>query len=490
MDKSEGSIYSSPAFSEIQSPQSPLATKLGVRFINTGVLHSDAWEGSCRVGKLEHLTYESEKAHLHMQLDNLKKELQSKVLPPEARLIEPVSVYSWAEKGNPDITLPKEQLDALEKHSNETDVYIVTHAYEGVKIAERYKKPVIIMNKAGWAVDMPGALRSMGIDSFHAEDLDAVFGFLHVFAARKAFGRTRLLNVTNFPRRHPWGVVSARIDLDFVKQQYAMDYAYLDYETFFKIMDKVTADHGAQRRAEDIAALLMSRAAGNNMTKEDIAKSVLFYLAVIEAMLEHDCNAFTIECFELCSFLEPWNRRFTPCLAHALLKDTGYPSACEGDVNALLAMMVEMYLSRKAPYMGNPTVNKETDVLNIHHSVASLKMKGVDGTESPFSIYSFTDSGFGATLRHDFAQNKGETATVGRFDPSGTKILATKGQVIGGRVEGLNCSQCVDIKIPNGYEFWRESQNFGHHLSFVYGDYINNIRDLGDIMGFETVAIT
>jgi len=140
--------------------------------------------------------------------------------------------------------------------------------------------------------------------------------------------------------------------------------------------------------------------------------------------------------------------------------------------------------------MGNPTINKDTNVLNIHHSVASLKMRGVDGAESPFSIYSFTDSGFGATLRHNYAQNKDETATAGRCVPSGTKILATKGQVIGGRVEGLNCSQCVDIKIPNGYEFWRESQNFGHHLSFVYGDYINNIRDLGDIMGFETVAIT
>jgi len=270
-----------------------------------------------------------------------------------------------------------------------------------------------------------------------------------------------------------------------------MDYTYLDYQKFFGKMDKIVEDSTIQNDADSIADLLMNNAISNNMTKEDIKYSVLFYLTANRIMSEYDCNAFTIECFELCVSLNTWNRRFTPCLAHALLKDTGYPSACEGDVNAFLAMIIQMYLSRKAVYMGNPTIDKKNDILNIHHSVASLKMKGVDNNiESPYEIHSFTESGFGATLRHDFNKDIGETVTVGRFDPSGTKILITKGEIIGGGgLEGYACAQNVDIKIPNGYEFWRESQNFGHHLALVYGDYINKIRDLGDIMNFEVVAI-
>ena len=106
-------------------------------------------------------------------------------------------------------------------------------------------------------------------------------------------------------------------------------------------------------------------------------------------MDKYSCHAFTIDCFELCSSMHPWRRRFTPCLTHALLKDTGYPSACEGDINALLAMMVEMYLSRKAVYMGNPDVDVDKNTLSLHHSVASLKMKGLDKSDSYYEIDGF-----------------------------------------------------------------------------------------------------
>ena len=69
-------------------------------------------------------------------------------------------------------------------------------------------------------------------------------------------------------------------------------------------------------------------------------------------------------------------------------------------------------------------------------------------------------------------------------------MLLTRGKVIGGGgLTGLNCAQNVDILLPDGYEFWRESQNFGHHLAVVYGDYVNQFRDLSEIMGFELVAI-
>jgi len=157
-------------------------------------------------------------------------------------LIEPTTVTSWAQRGDPDIRLPEAQLEALAAKDAETDVYVVTHPFEGVRIAERYRKPVIIMQEAGWAVDMPAAVRAMGLESFHAEDLDAVFGFVRVLMAKKALKRTKLLNVTNFPGRSPWGVVSGISDLDAVKERYGMDYEYVNYADFFADMDKIVGD--------------------------------------------------------------------------------------------------------------------------------------------------------------------------------------------------------------------------------------------------------
>jgi len=484
-------ISNSLISSDIKSLKSAINTKLGVRFVNTGVLHSDAWEGSCRVGDLENLTYEAGEKALEKQLLILKQKLKSRLLPPEIELIEPISIYSWSEKGNPDIILSEDRINLLKEDDKKIDVYVVSHPYEGLKIAEYYKKPVIIMQKQGWAVDMPAAIRSLGIPSFHAEDMDTVFDFIRLFMVKKAFKQTKLLNVTNFPKRAPWGVVSSVTDLDFLKDRYGMDYKYLDYKEFFGAMDKIVKEKFIQKEADKITSILIDNAVNNIMTKEDVKNSVLFYLTTSRIMSEFECNAFTIECFELCSSLNTWKRRFTPCLTHALLKDSGYPSACEGDINALLAMMIEMYLSRKAVYMGNPNIDKKNNILNIHHSVASLKMRGIDSGASSYEIHSFTKSGFGATLRHDFNKDIGEIVTIGRFDPSGTKMLITKGRIIGGGgLVGYACAQNINIEIPNGYEFWRESQNFGHHLALVYGDYINKIRDLGNLMNFEVISIT
>jgi len=210
----------------------------------------------------------------------------------------------------------------------------------------------------------------------------------------------------------------------------------------------------------------------------------------LASMEKYNCNAFTIECHELCSSLNPWNRRFTPCLTHALLKDQGLPAACEGDVNALMAMMLEMYVSDKSVYMGNPFFNKEENTLRLKHSNCSLKMNGFNTANTPYDIHSFAESGFGVTLRHDFKQYKGTPCTVARFDPSGMKILVTKGDLITGiGNEGFGCEQSVTLEVPDCYEFWRSSQNYGHHFSLVYGDYTQEIRELGDMLNFEVEMI-
>lgn len=41
------------------------------------------------------------------------------------------------------------------------------------------------------------------------------------------------------------------------------------------------------------------------------------------------------------------------------------------------------------------------------------------------------------------------------------------------------------FKLSDCYEFWRASQNYGHYLSLVYGDYTQEIRALADMMKFD-----
>ena len=92
MNRLEASIFDSPVFSEIPSPQSVLDTRMGVRFVVTGPLHSGAWEGACRVGDLSTLTHEAERTAMETHLHALEKSLSECPLPPEVELVEPTIV--------------------------------------------------------------------------------------------------------------------------------------------------------------------------------------------------------------------------------------------------------------------------------------------------------------------------------------------------------------------------------------------------------------
>ena len=173
------------------------------------------------------------------------------------------------------------------------------------------------------------------------------------------------------------------------------------------------------------------------------------------------------------------------------MKDEGYPSVCEGDLNALLAMAIEMYLANKSAYMGNPNFNRDENIMTIHHSDLGLKFKGLDRTETPpYEIQHFTEDGTGAVIRYDFSLDKGNTVTFARFNPAGTTLLVSSGTIIKGTgMDSHGCGLAVHIKIPDAAGFFKEQANTGHHLSMVYGDYTQELKQLGEIMGFETICI-
>ena len=101
--------------------------------------------------------------------------------------------------------------------------------------------------------------------------------------------------------------------------------------------------------------------------------------------------------------------------------------------SSLVAVMLQMYVSDKSVYMVNPFFNYDDN-----------------------------------RLRHDLKQYSGITCTERRFDPSGMKILVTKGEVIDGiTTEGYGCEQSVTMKVPDCYELRKSSQNYEHHFSGI-----------------------
>ncbi len=467
-------------------------TELSVKFVHTGVIHEEAYEGSCRHGNLEYMTEEAETRMNNMALAELSKQVSEYGFGQGIKALDPQGIYLWVEKQNPEIMMKEDELHKLDIDDPKTDVYVVTGGlpqFTCVRIAQTYNKPVLFMSPSGWGIDVPGGVRAIGLDSFYVQDLDQLNDLLLVFKARKAFRQTRFLNVTNFDIV-PKGVISSVSDLDFIEDQYGLGYHTVNYKEFFTEMDRLVNDREISKKAGELTARLLEGAGAGNMTREDVKLSFDFYLTVLHFLEKYDCNAFGIECFELCSSMNPWYRRFTPCMTHSLLKNEGFPSTCEKDLNALMAMAVMMYISNKPAYMGNPDFDLENNTITLHHSDSPTKMVGFDQPDQYYEIKSFTESGFGVTLRYDYDSHKGQEVTLSRFDPSGKKMLVFAGEISGGGgMEGFGCSQRVSFAVKNSRETMRVMQDFGHHLSMVYGNCIEQVRDLAVLMDFEVVII-
>lgn len=455
--------------------KSAMNVKVGVKPVFLALIHSASWEGPCRVGDKEELTPEAERSAAKSRFGKFQEDIR-KNLTPEAKILEP----TYIEYGE-DFAVKETELKKLEIDLQDVDLFLVAYGWR-VSGIERYKKPVAMMGPGVVNVDMAAHLRSRGFEGYAPIDYNELNELISLMRVRKAVKQSKMLIVSG-GELIPWGVFSSVWNLEDLKVRFGIDYQRISFETFFGEMDKVE-----EKKGTELTDKLINEAQKVNISKDNIIQDVNFYLATKNLMEKYDCNAHTTPCFELCSSRLPEKWKTVPCLTHTLLKDEGYPSSCEGDISVLLAMMLLMYISKKSSFMGNPSM-KEESILTLTHSVPGLKMNGFDKSNLPYELWSFTASGWGTKVQIDFSKNKEKEVTLARFNPLATKILVTKGRVVGCHFHERGCSPTIDIEVTNARKLIHQQVDFGHHLAMVYGDYILKLEKLAPLIGFEVVKV-
>jgi hypothetical protein len=467
-------------------------TKLGVKFVLGGMVHETAHEGPCRVGTLESLTYEAEKQSFERQFSRFAEDLKGRAFPPEVQVLKPVGFQMLVKKKDVDFKFPEEYFSQIQEDIGNTDLIVVLSGFASdiaLKVAERFKKPVATIGN-DWVVDVPATLRHKGYESYIALDWEDFDHLVRLLWVRKAFSRTKLLIATDRLGKAPFGLSSAMYDFDQLHRLYGMRYHHVSNRQLTKEMDSVIGSEAAQSQARQIAKALVGHARSVHMDEADVIHSVNFYLAVKRLMDRHGCNAFTVECREVCPLEMAAKYKFTPCLTSSLLKDQGYPAVCQTDINALIPMMALSYLGRRTVYMGNPVFDAKNNVLTIFHDVAGLKMKGFDSAPAPYELRNFTVGGWGVTVRYDFAVDKGQPVTIARANPGQTKILVTKGEIVDGLgLNEISCSLGVRIRLADTLKLFRSAADYGGHLVMAYGDYVSPMEDLSHVVGFDLMVV-
>lgn len=446
-------------------------TKLIVRPIVGYLTHSHFWEGPCRAGYREDMTVEAESAAADQAFEAAKKVLEGAT--EEIHFLEAVDAR-YDEK----FIVGKDVFAKIEEDMDQVDFFLCMNWR--IPKLERYKKPIVILQNGNEGIDFAAYCRNIGVEAYVAMDIRDLNEIAHLLWVKKAVSETRALVLTA-GGQPTFGIQSLIRDPEVLRQRYGFEVIKLPFREIFKYMDQITDEE-----AKPIADRIINGSKETKVNTDWFINDVKYYLAAKKMMDIYDCNAFSTACHELCTSEIPQERKFTPCMCHSLMKDEGIPSGCEEDLNALLAMTILQYAAHRPAFMGNP--NHETDeLLRIHHAVPALCMNGYGTKPLEYKLWAFTGQGFGGKLQVDFTENEQDHVTLARFNPAGDTICVKVGQVLRSEYDEVYCSPYYYIQMDDARRYMHHLAGFGHHQVLVFGDYMQELKDLAEIMNFKVL---
>jgi len=217
--------------------------------------------------------------------------------------------------------------------------------------------------------------------------------------------------------------------------------------------------------------------------RQEIINSARLFLAVKNLMIEQNAQAIaSSHCMG-----EPRG-----CLTFSKLNDLGFVGACEGDMDSTLTMLMFAYAFRAPGFISDPVVDTAKNALVHFHCTCATKMDGPDGKRLPFTIRTQTDSKGGVSL--EVENRVGQPVTCAKLIDL-DKMLISTGKIIETSTSPMACRTQFAMSVPDAKRMflnWGADVIKGDvmtllHRAVFYGDFMEQVRNLGDLMGFKTI---
>ncbi len=191
--------------------------------------------------------------------------------------------------------------------------------------------------------------------------------------------------------------------------------------------------------------------------------------ALEKLVKEKNLHAITMRCFSLI------NHGFVPCYGASCI-GSKIPFTCEGDLQALITMLLVRSFCETPLFMANTTrvCPEHNTVLFSHCTIPWSMIKNHE-------IVSHMESGLHGAVRGDF---KAESVTIVRWNDN--KLCIAQGKVIKSNMKLENlCRMQIEVKMKMDVNKWIENC-LGNHQIIVPGNIEKELRELSFIFGFKT----
>lgn len=505
-----------------------LNVKLNVKPVFVMFAHKYYYEGPCRMAGGDGLQPGFDSI-VNGAIYNGTMEGMKYAMPECVNLMEPVYLETTC-----DWDVKEEYFETLLADQQDVDVYLATGAFGADTVfnefAQRCGKPIAIQPDI-WGPARAGALNNLGVElicEITWEDLAKRFVVLR---AKKAIAKANLLLVTRFNYDIPVaGATDSFYNLHDVTELMGIHFRTVNAHEILDQFHPITPEgnHTTPGRItpniteEEIAELgqladeLLAGAEVAEIEKQKLINSLIAYKVIQKNMDLYDCSGAVIPCPDICSTRRINQEQFTFCLTHSLNLEQGIPSACEYDVASAVTMLAEITISGKAPYMGNtlPIISTDGRGLNlqilkmlseeelkevegldnlyvVYHSTPHRKFKGINEPDNSYALRHFAyDQKFGAIMRHNFDEDKGQVITFAKFSGDLKRLLIGKGTIIKSvGYDKDNCNGGFIFQVEDQKRVYKEQCRTGLHMPLIFGDYTEELKLLAESYGLKPMMV-
>ncbi|AMQ19114.1 hypothetical protein [Thermococcus peptonophilus] len=252
-----------------------------------------------------------------------------------------------------------------------------------------------------------------------------------------------------------------RISPWLINEKLDIPYTHISLKKFYEYYGKTTEERGW----EAVKEIVENAEEIREPDRESLAKAGRVYFAIKRILEDYHLEGFTIGCFDLIGKIGT-----TPCLALAMFNAQGIPAACEGELNALIGMVITRKFFDKPAFMGNLADFGENHVI-IAHCTAPLVSK--------YILRTHFESGRGVGVAVEFLPGK---ATL--FKIRGRHAVVAGVEVEGNEFLESRCRTQVRLKLEDAPEF--VDGTLGNHHLLAYVD-PEELSDLLSELGFEVM---
>jgi L-fucose isomerase-like protein len=246
------------------------------------------------------------------------------------------------------------------------------------------------------------------------------------------------------------------------------------------------ADLAAQEQAR-AAALTEDLIAGETRDRRakpvavsDVERAARLYLAMRHFVQERDATALTVNCRPFFQGVD----MPTPCVALTFFNDEGLPAACQGDLDALLTMIMFKRASGLPSYMGGPI--RDSGHLGVCHCVLSRRMCGPGAPQQPYYLSDYHGRKAGPTIHADLPA--GQVVTVARLTQNLESLLLMRGTAAASHDSNHRCRNTIAVKGPDRSAVLRAVKGVQSHLVLACGDHVEAMSALAGEAGIEVIG--